>query len=100
MRGLLLAAGLVLAAEAAWAHDAPTGWTYPFECCAGYDCRMVQLPQRVRETSRGYVVPSGELIVYDDVRIKKSPDGEFHWCTVAGAEDAMTICLFVPPRDF
>jgi hypothetical protein len=43
---------------------------------------------------------TGEVITYADGRIKNSPDGEFHWCSVAGANDGHTVCLFVPPRGF
>jgi hypothetical protein len=78
-------------------HDAPKGWTYPFACCSGQDCRPVA---DVRETAAGFVVRSGETVAYSDVRIRRSPDGDFHWCSVAGADDGRTICLFVPPRSF
>jgi hypothetical protein len=100
---LSLAVLLVMGVVLARAHDAlptatkPLGWSYPFSCCSGYDCREI-LNSKVRETGYGYQVPSGELVPYSDQRIKDSPDGEFHWCTVAGAEDGRTICLFAPPR--
>ncbi len=88
------------------AHDAtptaaqPLGWTYPFSCCSGYDCRAVS-DAAIVEGARGYeIVATGELIPMTDARIKPSPDGEFHWCSVAGADDGRTICLFVPPRSF
>lgn len=42
----------------------------------------------------------GIRFVMTDARIKRSPDGKFHWCSVAGADDSRTICLFVPPRGF
>ena len=90
-------------ASTASAHDAPTGWTYPYSCCSGQDCREVTSgPQgRVRETPQGYQIAStGEVIPYGDIRVKDSPDGAFHWCSVAGAEDTRTICLFVPPRSY
>ncbi len=35
-----------------------------------------------------------------DARIKESPDGEFHWCSVGGSDAGATVCLFVPPRGF
>ena len=54
----------------------------------------------IDERSEGYVLPSGETVAYSDARIKDSPDGEFHWCSVAGANDGRTICLFVPPRGY
>lgn len=87
-------------------HDAlptprqPEGWSYPFACCSGYDCRRVAV-RDVREGPDGYViVGTGEVIAYGDPRLKDSPDGEFHWCSVAGANDGRTICLFAPPRGF
>lgn len=103
MRSLLLA--LLVLAPPAFAHDAiptaakPEGWSYPFSCCSNYDCRSVK-DGDVRESTEGYVVPSGEVIAYSDARVKDSPDGMFHWCTVAGASDGRTLCLFRPPRGF
>ena len=88
------------------AHDAkptaakPNGWKYPFSCCSGYDCREV--PQAaISERPDGYVIEgTGEVVAYRDRRLKDSPDGEFHWCSVAGKNDGRTICLFVPPRSY
>jgi len=92
---LTLVVALIALVDAARSHEAPSGWSYPLSCCSGVDCREVD---RVREGRNGYAVPSNELIPYSDARIKPSPDGEFHWCTVGGADDGRTICLFVPPR--
>lgn len=92
------------------AHDAiptaaqPDGWSYPSNCCSNYDCRVINSSSKIKilETARGYVVvkPKGleETLYYDDNRIKDSPDGEFHWCSVSGKDDTTTICLFAPPR--
>lgn len=109
-----LALGIVFAVwpVEAFAHDArptaarPQGWSYPFSCCSGYDCREVgdsRSGQRitVAEIPEGYrISATGEVLAYGDTRIRNSPDGEFHWCSVAGADDSRTICLFVPPRGF
>lgn len=90
----------------AHSHDAPKGWSYPSACCSGYDCREVggrhsKAKVRVVETSQGYQITStGEVIAWSDARLKDSPDGEYHWCSYAGADDSHTICLFVPPRSF
>jgi hypothetical protein len=87
------------------AHDAiptaaqPLGWMYPMECCSNYDCRRAAGKGEVVETKHGYNVPSGEVIDFADKRIKNSPDGEFHWCTVAGLGQ-QTLCLFAPPRGY
>lgn len=91
------ATALCLSIPGAIAHDAPTGWSYPFNCCSNQDCREVpDLP----ETAAGYVATNGETIPYSDPRIKASPDGRFHLCTVAGQERSRALCLFVPPRSF
>ena len=88
------------------AHDAiptaamPQGWRYPYSCCSGMDCRQID-EHRVKETRSGYLMPTGEVIPYSgDTRLKDSPDGMMHWCTVAGAEDGRTICLFAPPKSY
>lgn len=82
------------------AHDAPKGWTYPYACCSGYDCREVA-SKAISERPEGYVINgTGEVVTYSDKRIRTSPDGEYHWCSVAGANDGRTICLFVPPRSY
>jgi hypothetical protein len=96
----------VMGGMLAAAHDAkptaakPNGWSYPFSCCSGYDCREV--PQSsIGERPEGYVIEgTGEVLSYQDARLKDSPDGEYHWCSVAGANNSRTICLFVPPKGF
>jgi hypothetical protein len=88
------------------AHDAlptaakPQGWAYPFACCSGLDCREVSA-KAISERPEGYVIKgTGEVVAYADKRLRDSPDGEFHWCSVAGVDDSRTICLFVPPRSY
>lgn len=88
------------APDAGLAHDAKSGWAYPYACCSGLDCREVNATQ-IRERPEGFVIgPTGEVVGYADKRIRNSPDGEYHWCSVAGRDDGRTICLFVPPRSF
>jgi hypothetical protein len=96
----------ILAAAPAAAHDAPptaaqpNGWTYPLSCCSNMDCHPVR-DQAVTEGPRGFVIQAtGELITSRDSRIKNSPDGLYHQCTVGGAPNGRTICLFVPPRSY
>ncbi|MER9130712.1 hypothetical protein [Mesorhizobium sp. M0768] len=108
----ILAAGyaaawpMIFGSDVAFPHDAlptvakPQGWSYPFACCSGYDCREVPDADIV-EGARGYEIrATGELIAMTDPKVRRSPDGKFHWCSVAGANDGKTICLFVPPRGF
>lgn len=81
-------------------HEARTGWRYPYACCSDRDCREIP-GWAVREGPEGYTIAAtGELIPYTDRRVKRSPDGVFHWCSVAGKIDGRTICLFVPHRGF
>lgn len=98
-----LALACLLVAMRVHAHDAPKGWTYPFSCCSDYDCNPVGSAWggRIEERPDGFVIAAtGEVIPYSDARVKHSPDGDFHWCAVAGKPDGRTICLFVPPRSF
>jgi len=98
---------LAFSAGKTWPHDAqpspakPQGWSYPFSCCANFDCESVP-ESDVIEGARGYEIRStGELIPMADRRVKDSPDGQFHWCAHrAGLDAGKTICLFVPPRSF
>lgn len=91
---------LLFVPQAVIAHDAPTGWSYPFSCCSNFDCRQVSA-KTISERPEGYVITNtGEVVNYADARIKDSPDGEYHWCSVAGEKSSRTICLFVPPKGY
>lgn len=82
------------------AHDAPSGWAYDLYCCSNKDCRQIPA-SALKESPRGYFISIGnETLPYGDHRIKDSPDGLVHWCTVNGRNDSRTICLYVPPRGF
>ena len=96
----LLLTTLVLLGQAS-AHEAPTGWKYPWTCCSNMDCKEVQ-SSAVLEKPEGYVIQfTGEVVGYQDRRVKNSPDGEYHWCAhQAGIDAGQTICLFVPPKGF
>ena len=94
------AAFLLLSALPAAAHDAKSGWTYPLACCSDFDCREVA-DSDILERPEGYVIRvTGEVIPMSSRKVRQSPDGVFHWCSVAGKSDGKTICLFVPPRSF
>ncbi|CDX11276.1 conserved exported hypothetical protein [Mesorhizobium sp. ORS 3324] len=104
---LSAAVGVAMLTATAGAHDAkptaalPQGWSYPFACCANYDCKEV--PQTsIGEKPEGYVIKgTGEVVAYSDKRVKNSPDGEYHWCAhQAGLDAGKTICLFVPPPSY
>lgn len=103
---LAAASLLSLAATGVHAHDAlptaakPQGWSYPFSCCSGMDCREVS-SKAISEKPEGYVIKgTGEVLTYADKRLKDSPDGEYHWCSRGGSDTGATICLFVPPQSY
>ena len=97
----LLLLGILELTGRASAHEAPTGWKYPWSCCSSMDCQEVQ-SSAVLEKPEGYVIQfTGEVVGYQDKRVKDSPDGEYHWCAhQAGIDAGHTICLFVPPKSF
>jgi len=89
---------LLIAADAAFAHEAPTGWVYGWECCSSGDCYQAA-PTDVRETPQGYQLSTGEVIGYQDKRIKRSKDEYYHECKPQGDPKALrSICLYVPDR--
>jgi hypothetical protein len=97
---VLLAIAISGASLPAGAHDAPAGWSYDASCCSSIDCRQIPAAS-LSERPDGYFVSMGNIIVpYGDKRLKDSPDGYVHWCTVNGRNDGRTICLYVPPRSF
>lgn len=100
MRKYLILAAIV-SSTAAHAHEAPTGWTYGYECCSTTDCRQLS-HGAVGEGPDGYRVRmTGEIIPYGDRRIKPSRDEFFHQCTPGGRIDAKrSICLYVPDRGY
>ena len=98
--GAALAFMLPLSGLPAAAHDATTGWAYPLAGCSGIDCREVSA-EAIIEGPEGYVIKvTGEVIPMTSRKVRDSPDGVFHWCSVKGKPDGATICLFVPPRAF
>lgn len=88
---------LVVLSAPVTAHE----W-YPDECCHERDCYHVSSSTEVLETAQGfYVVPSGELIRYDDPRVRYGWVEEgFHRCTAHMRPNSPTICLFPPNRGF
>jgi hypothetical protein len=100
----LAGAALAGLSDAAAAHQAPTGWSYPWACGSNVDYREVDTAaiSEPSDADPDYVIRSTrERIAPDDRRIRQSPDGAFHWCAhQAGIDGRHTICLFVPPRRF
>jgi hypothetical protein len=80
------------------------------QCCHDEHCEPLA-DGTVRETSKGFKVPSGELLPYADSRLRQSHDMRFHWChaqkaparahrDVPSGNRDITICLYVPPKSF
>ena len=100
----LLAAALVQAGRT-WGHQAPSGWTYPEECCSGHnDCAEIPA-SAVRGLADGWHVdlPAGihprgfpvrQVFPYRDEKLRRSGDGQFHLCV---RPNGQVLCLYVPP---
>ncbi|HEU0310668.1 MAG TPA: hypothetical protein VFR36_05570 [Sphingomicrobium sp.] len=102
---LLLIAALVggLAyCSPALSHEAPSGWAYDQGCCSARDCRQAEDGEVTQERD-GYHY-NGQLIHFDDKRIKNSGDHHFHVCEwpeggdmSVEARGRMSVhCLYVP----
>lgn len=90
---LFLAAAILMALipVAAFSHS----W-YPWECCSNQDCWPTE---GVTATAAGWLIhTSGEVIPYDDSRIRTTPPeaSGFHVCHVGADPKARVLCLFVP----
>ena len=92
----LLISLLLLSTASVEAHDAPTGWQYGQECCSGMDC-FQDKDNNVRIAYDGYhIMNTGEIIPFNDKRIKHSQDEYYHRCTHFGKPDTKLICLYIP----
>jgi hypothetical protein len=106
----LAAIAFIIVAGIIWsearAHEAPSGWSYPVQCCSNRDCAEIPA-SRVKESPQGYrvtLVPGDHdfvkaqtswLIPYE--KTKPSPDGVYHICI----SPTMTmLCFFAGARSF
>ena len=76
----------------ALAHEAPSGWLYPVECCSGYDCAAIN-EKRVSAAVGGYLIDGVHFVAQQDVR--QSKDGEYHACF---PKPETLRCFFAPPQ--
>jgi len=105
-----MVAGLLVAgAMPAFAHQAPSGWDYPFYCCLDSDCSPIAA-EAVQEVPGGFVVTiaPGEHPMWSSERkqplrleipqdkAKPSPDGHWHLCIDDSGE---LLCFFAPGND-
>lgn len=76
---------LMVLGTAANAHNAPSGWIYPLDCCSNTDCEPIPAPE---ETSEGWHIrftsqrfgPIDAFVPHG--RERPSGDGSFHACFV------------------
>lgn len=88
-------AALILCAMPAYAHEAPSGWSYPAECCSDRDCAPLAESETPKPLDGGaWLLSTGEVV--QKSKVKFSPDGLYHLCR--GVSGGMIFCLFVPPQ--
>ena len=108
LAALALSAPIVVASTGlVYPHDAPPsrmqplGWSYGWDCCSATDCSQMQQGE-IEEGPNGYVVKrTGEVIPYNDKRIRQSKDEFFHRCAPGANFDApKSLCLYTPGRGY
>lgn len=80
---------------------APLGWSYGYECCSSTDCARAPAGD-ISTVEGGYRINStGEVIPYNDRRIKRSRDEFYHRCAIGGNFKLdRSLCLYVPDQGF
>jgi hypothetical protein len=95
----------VLFADLGLAHDAPSGWPYPPDCCNGQDCYEISSDEvellrdgsyRIRETGEIFFNPWSVRSGPGQRIFRWSLDTNFHRCSWKGERSYPTHCLFVP----
>lgn len=86
--GLFIILAMTLYTKPAKSHS----W-YDGYCCNENDCRQTILGEVERHADGWFVVPTKELIGFDDDRIRRSLDPIVHRCVKPGGA---TRCLYVP----
>lgn len=100
--GLMLMGLFIGAILSASAHDSPSGWSYPLECCSDRDCAEVDKAGYVT-TSDGRVLMSvttkfGTMTVDENTKRYDSKDSKLHACIYKYPDGApRVICIFYPP---
>lgn len=78
---------LLLLVGPALAHDAPSGWQYPTECCSDRDCKQISCVKLEAMIQSGQVPAS---------IIRKSGDTDCHLCQQPFASTNKYYCAFRP----
>lgn len=79
------------------AHDAPSGWAYPQDCCSNTDCHPVSC-DALREVDGGIQFLRFK---FSGSMVRRSGDGFCHVCIGhygPAPEHARPHCVFMAPR--
>jgi hypothetical protein len=76
------------------AHDAPSGWQYPSQCCTNQHCREVPCStiERLGDTIYRYHRSTTFYLDFPAITHAYSPDGKCHTC-INGHQP---LCIFTP----
>lgn len=88
----LLLALLLCIAQGARAHQAPSGWTYPRECCADYDCGPITKMELQADGGLRVTTKHGTADFPAGHPRRESPDAVGHACFTP----TQLYCLFLP----
>ncbi len=79
-------------------HYAPSGWEYPWFCCSGHDCHVIDC-NKLTPTEDGWKYPDPLGFLTFNKEVRSSPDGECHGCWVFDKDSVhapVGRCLFMP----
>jgi hypothetical protein len=72
------------------AHEAPSGWSYPIECCSGHDCFAIKTDELLEQKDGSWLYTARNL-KFPKASIRPSQDRHFHVCIFNG----LPLCAFV-----
>jgi hypothetical protein len=101
----------ILITAPGYAHHAPKGWEYDYDCCSDRDCTHVPM-EAIEEVSGGWIIrASGVFVKQSSTTFPKqkwSKDQDFHVCTgedlkghkAGDPASTRVFCLYVPQPGF
>lgn len=84
----------------ATAHEAPSGWKYPTDCCAGKDCHPVACEELTERGDGGF---DWKNLHFGPFQVRQSGDHSCHVChqleSIRGGPvtPVTPICVFIVP---
>jgi len=78
------------------AHDAPSGWSYPGDCCGGSDCHPIAC-STIKDQPDGSATWLGLFFTREQVKI--SHDASCHVCVTYNTanHNRFPHCIFLSP---